>query len=135
MGTMSPEPEVLELAANRGGWAEVRVVACRVARPAMEDHRDGRRLAQPTDAGQVTGRRPPRTWPHLNSVGPGVEAGRPRTLGSKGAGGATATVAAATAIAVVAVILLLVRLLQLLRALLMLLLSWWVFLLIGGGRG
>jgi hypothetical protein len=40
MGTMSSEP-----ATDRGGWAEERVVACRVARPAMEDHRKGHRPA------------------------------------------------------------------------------------------
>jgi hypothetical protein len=61
---------------------------------------------------------PPPTWPHLNSVYPGVEEGGPRTLGGRGVGRATA----ATAVVVV-VILLLVGLLLLLRALLGQLLS------------
>jgi hypothetical protein len=40
MGTMSPEPEALELAADHDGWAEARVVACRAARPMVEDRRE-----------------------------------------------------------------------------------------------
>jgi hypothetical protein len=31
MATMSPEPEAMEPAANRDGWARVQVVECRVA--------------------------------------------------------------------------------------------------------
>jgi hypothetical protein len=78
---------------------------------------------------------PPRTRPHLNSVGPAVEVRGPRTLGGGEVGGATPTTVAA--IAVVAVILLLVGLLWLLllRALLVLLLSWRAFLPTSGGRG
>jgi hypothetical protein len=35
------------------------VVVCRVARPAVEDRREGHRLAYPTDVGVVVGHRPP----------------------------------------------------------------------------
>jgi hypothetical protein len=73
---------------------------------------------------------PPRTWPHLNGVGPGVEVGGSQTLGCRGVGGATPTAATATTIVFIAVILLFAGQMQLL----LLLLSWWAFLPAGRGR-
>jgi hypothetical protein len=41
MGTMSPEPEALEPAADSDGRAGVQAVECRVARPVVGDRRKG----------------------------------------------------------------------------------------------
>jgi hypothetical protein len=45
IGTMSPEPEALEPAANRNGRARAQAVECMVVRPMVGDRREGARSA------------------------------------------------------------------------------------------
>jgi hypothetical protein len=45
MGTMSPESEALEPAANRDGRAGAQAVECRAARPMVGGRREGPRAA------------------------------------------------------------------------------------------